>query len=132
MESSTCSVGLTLYNPMDYSMPGSSVHGIFSSRILEWVAISFPRGSSQPRDQTCVSCIAGRHFYCLATGEASIIMYILYVSDVQYSDSHCLKVILHVKLLLDFPGSSAQVVKNPRAMQRPWFDSWVRKILEKG
>ena len=96
MESSMCSVGLTLYNPMDCSMPGSSVHGIFSSRILEWVAISFPRGSSQPRDQACVSCIAGRHFYCWATGEASIIMYVLYVSDVQYSDSHYLKVILHV------------------------------------
>ena len=42
------------------SPPGSSVHGIFQARVLEWVAISFSRGSSQPRDQTQVSCIAGR------------------------------------------------------------------------
>ena len=53
---------LTLCNPMDCSPPGSSVHGIFQARILEWVAISFSRGSSQPRDQTQVSHIAGRCF----------------------------------------------------------------------
>ena len=40
----------TLCDPMDYSLPGSSVHGIFQARILEWVAISFSRRSSQPRD----------------------------------------------------------------------------------
>ena len=45
----------TLCNPMDYSLPESSVHGIFQARILEWVAISSPRGSSQPGDQTRVS-----------------------------------------------------------------------------
>ena len=43
-----------------YSQPGSSVHGIPQARILEWVAISSSRGSSQPRDRTCVSCIADR------------------------------------------------------------------------
>ena len=48
--------------PMDCSLPGSSVHGIFQARILEWVAISFSRGSSQPRDRTWVSCIAGGFF----------------------------------------------------------------------
>ena len=42
--------------PMDCSPLDSSVHGIFQARVLEWVAISFSRGSSQPRDQTCVSC----------------------------------------------------------------------------
>ena len=41
---------LTLSNPMDYSPPGSSVHGILQARILEWVAKPFSRGSSQPRD----------------------------------------------------------------------------------
>ena len=46
-------------DPLDYSMPGSPVHGIFQARILEWVAISFSRESSPPRDQTCASCIAG-------------------------------------------------------------------------
>ena len=43
---------------MDCSLPGSSVHGIFQARVLELVAISFSRGSSQPRDRTRVSCIA--------------------------------------------------------------------------
>ena len=47
---------------MDCSPPGTSVHGILQARILEQVAISFLRGSSQPRDQTWVSCIAGRCF----------------------------------------------------------------------
>ena len=45
----------TLCDPMDCSLPGSSVHGILQARILEWVAISFSRGSSQPRDWTLVS-----------------------------------------------------------------------------
>ena len=59
----------TLCHPMDCSPPGSSVHEIFQARILEWVAISFSRGSSQPRDQTWVSCIAGRFFTIRTTGE---------------------------------------------------------------
>jgi len=44
---------------MDSSPPGSSAHGILQARILEWLAIPFSRGSSQPRDGTLVSCIAG-------------------------------------------------------------------------
>ena len=47
---------------MDCSPPGSSAHGILQARILKWVAIPFSRGSSKSRDQTCVSCIAGRFF----------------------------------------------------------------------
>ena len=53
---------LILYDPMDYRPPGSSVPGILQARTLEWVVIPFSRGSSQPRDQTRVSCIAGRFF----------------------------------------------------------------------
>ena len=53
---------LTLCDPVDCSPPGSSVHGILQAGILERVAIPFSRGSSQPRDQTEVSCIAGRYF----------------------------------------------------------------------
>ena len=49
----------TLCNPMDRSLPRSSVHGILQARVLEWEAISFSRGSSPPRDQTQVSCIVG-------------------------------------------------------------------------
>ena len=52
---------------MDCSSPGSSVHEIFQAMILEWVAISFSRGSSQPRDGTQVSCTAGRFFTEWAT-----------------------------------------------------------------
>ena len=53
---------LTLYEPVDCSPPGSSVHDILQAWILEWVAISFSRGSSRSRDQTHVACIAGRFF----------------------------------------------------------------------
>ena len=59
----------TLWNPMDCSLPGSSLHGIFQARVLEGVAISFSRGSSQPRDQARVSRIAGRQFTLWATRE---------------------------------------------------------------
>ena len=52
----------TLCDPMDCNLPGSSIHGIFQARILRWVAISFSRASSAPRDGTHVSCIAGRFF----------------------------------------------------------------------
>ena len=48
---------LTLCSPMDCSLLGSSVHGIFQIRILEWVAISFSRGPSQPRYQPYISCL---------------------------------------------------------------------------
>ena len=61
----------TLCDPMDRSLPGSSVHGIFQARVLEWVAISFSRISSQTRDRTRVSRNAGRRYcrqtlYCLS------------------------------------------------------------------
>ena len=59
-----------LCDPMDCSLPGSSVHGILQARTLEWVAISFSRGSSWPRDQTQVSRIGGRCFNLWATREA--------------------------------------------------------------
>ena len=63
---------LTLCDPMDYSPPGSSVHGIHQARILEWVAISFSRESSRPRDRihvSCISCIGMWILYLCATRE---------------------------------------------------------------
>ena len=60
----------TLCDPIDCSPPGSSLHWILQARILERVAISFSRGSSQPRDRTQVSHIAGRRFNLWATREA--------------------------------------------------------------
>ena len=55
LSSSSCP---TLCKPMDCSPPGSSLHGIFQARILEQVAISYSRGSSWPRDRTCIYCIS--------------------------------------------------------------------------
>ena len=59
---------LTLWDPMDSSLPGSAVHGISHAGILEWAAISFSRGCSQPRDRTQVSCTADRRFTVTGKG----------------------------------------------------------------
>ena len=63
---------LTLCNPMDYTLPG-----ILQARILEWVAIPFSRGSSQPRDRTQVFHLTGRFFTNWATREAQYLKIIL-------------------------------------------------------
>ena len=63
-------------DPMDCSLPGSFVHGILQARILEWVAISFSRGSSRPRYQTRVSCIAGRFFTIWAARKAHLCIHV--------------------------------------------------------
>ena len=63
---------------MDCSLPGSSVHGIIPARILEWIASSYSRASSWPRDWTCISCsscIAGRFFTTEPPGEPSGIIF---------------------------------------------------------
>ena len=59
----------TLCDPMDCSLPGYSVHGILQARILEWVAISFSKWASWPKDWTQVSYIADRFFIIWATRE---------------------------------------------------------------
>ena len=79
---------LTLCDHMDYSLPGSSVRGILQARILEWVAISFTRGSSRPRLHTWVSCIAGSFFTVWATREAQ--KYI-----------QCVKTVIHSNLMYE-------------------------------
>ena len=60
---------LTLCDPVDHSLPSSSVHGIFKARILEWVALSSSRESSWPRDQIHVSCLAGGFFTTMPPGK---------------------------------------------------------------
>ena len=59
----------TLCDPIDCSLPGSSVHGILQAIVLEWIVISFARGSSQPRARTRVSRIVNRHVTVWATRE---------------------------------------------------------------
>ena len=60
----------TLCNPTDCSPPGFSAHGILQARILEWIAIPFSRGTSQPRDWALVSCLTGKFFTIWATKKA--------------------------------------------------------------
>ena len=67
----------TLCNPMDCSPPSSSVHGILQAIIPEWVAIPFSRETSQPRDQTWVSCIEGRFLTGIACKWSLSVMYVL-------------------------------------------------------
>ena len=78
----------TLCDPMDYSLPGSSVYGIFQERILKWAAISCSRGSSQPRNQTQVSHFVGRCFIIRATrevlGESSVQKVVCYTSHLLF------------------------------------------------
>ena len=69
----------TLCDPLDCSLPGSSVPGTSQARILEWSAMPSSRGSSQPRDQTRVSCLAGRFFTHWATWEDSTSIIPLYI-----------------------------------------------------
>ena len=74
-----------LCDSVDCSLPGSSVHGIFQAKILEWVAISFFRGSSRPRDWTQVFRVVARHFTIWATREYTEE---LYKKDVNDPDNH--------------------------------------------
>ena len=74
---------LTLCDPMDYNPPGSSVHGIFQARILEWVTISFSRGPYQPRDRTprlLCFLLAGDFFTCWAIPSGKPMMALLYIN----------------------------------------------------
>ena len=87
----------TLGNCMDCSLPGSSIHGIFLARILEWVAIPFSRGSSWPRDWTHVSCIAGRFFTTELPGKPS-----RHVEDISQDDHSLIISLLGFLLLFTF------------------------------
>ena len=79
----------TLFDTIDCSPPGFSVHGICQARILEWVAISFSRGSSWPRNRTrvsCISCIGRRILYYCTTCEA--LLYSAFSENILFSHFH--------------------------------------------
>ena len=101
----SCSVMSDSSWSMDCSLPGSSVHGIFQARVLEWVAIPFSRRSSRPGDWTRVSCIAGRFFTIWATREA-LAIYNLVVS----SGCQLLQIFIYVKFVGGIQICSSQVI----------------------
>ena len=86
--------GPTLCNPMDFSLPDSSVHGILQARILEWVAIPFSRGSCRPGNKTQVSCTASRFLTICDTREALWLIHVVRQKPTQY----CKTIILPLKL----------------------------------
>ena len=92
---------LTLWNPMNCSPPGSSVHGILQARILEWAAIPSSKGSSQPRDWTHVSCIACEFFTPEPPGKLSPLLR-LYV--LVRPSTHC-------NLLFSFTHSEVNLIQ---------------------
>ena len=91
----------TLGDPMDCSLPGSCVHGIFQGIVLEWIAIFFFRGSSQPKDRTRVSHIVDRRFTIWATREIHCLLHLMwplylmisYEGTLNISTSKCMALI---------------------------------------
>ena len=71
VSSLVCLLSRVWLYPMDCSPPGSSAQGIFQARIMQWGAISYSRGSSWPRDQTLIFCLADRFFITSITWEAN-------------------------------------------------------------
>ena len=123
----------TLCDPMDYT-----VHGILQARILEWVAFPFSRGSSQPRDRTQVSCIAGVSFTSWATWKQPAWGNVLFTN--WEANRHCSWELWHPfwnGVFIFYPLTRAslvvQLVKNLLAMQKTWVQSlgW-EDPLEKG
>ena len=93
---------LTLCNHMDCSPLDSSVHRILQARILEWVAIPVPSGSSQPRNRTPVSCLAGRFFILWAPREAQEVSTSKGFKVVVMGSGHKVAALLHTQVWL--PG----------------------------
>ena len=94
---------------MGCSLLGSSVHGIFQARILEWVAISYSRGSSQARDRTCVSfifCIGMQILYHCSTWEAQT--YLLG----EYNSTYLSLMHSYIQLLFSLPNLSSPNLPN--------------------
>ena len=109
---------------MDCSPPGSSIHGIFQARVLEWVAISFSRGSSRPRDQTQVFRIAGRCFTVWATREApkppydpAIPLLGMYPEETKIEKDTCIPLFTAALFTI------ARTWKQPRC---PLTDKWIK------
>ena len=112
---------LTPCDPMGCSPPDSPVPGILRARMLKWVATSFSRGSSQPRDQTQVSCTAGRFFTIRPTREACL-------DHCRVSNNFCrMNVKAHEYHCIGFPAGAVGKESTCQCRKRG-FDCWVGKI----
>ena len=102
----------TLSDPMDCSLPGSSIHGIFQARVLEWVAISSSKGSSWPRHWThiSVSCIGRWILYHWATWEGLfyLLLFLSINSSAFYLQTHFMLILTYFSIL--FPLQEMQKV----------------------
>ena len=112
---------LSICNPVDCSLPDSSVHGIFQAKTLEWVAISFSRGSSQARVRTFVSYFGKWTFNHWVTQEVQLQARGWFISFYNWD---------HTIYIMRFPGGSVVKestcqCKRPRRLR---LDPWVRKI----
>ena len=88
------------WTELDYSRPGTSVHGILLTRILEWVAILFSRGSSQLRYWTHDFCITSVFFTVWATGEAKVKCYLQAISSALFLVNNALSLMQYNYLFL--------------------------------
>ena len=124
---------------MDCSPPGSSVHRILQARILEWVAISFSRGSSQPLDWTQVSHVAGRHFTVWAPRE----VWVTYTRNIKlrpllYSAVRSTAALSTCELLANchrHPSSSTEILYllntgSPSSLRKAWKPSFTSCLYE--
>ena len=119
----------TLCNPKDCSLPGSSVHGIFQARILEWGAIAFSRRSYQPRDWTQVSCIVDRRFTIWATREV-----LSNLDSILKSRDITLPIKVHLVKAMVFPvvmfGCESWIIKKAEHWRVDAFELWFcRRLL---
>ena len=120
-----------LCDPMDCSLPGSSVHEIFQARILKWISILFSRGFSWPRAQTQVSCIASRCFTIWATREAQECSNYSAIALISHSSKVMLKIFqatLQQYMNWELPDVQARFRKGWESeMELPTFIGWWRK-----
>ena len=123
---------------MDCSPPGSSVHGILQAKILEWVVISFSRGSSWPRDWTRVSCLAGGFFTTEPPRKASLSLFLVYL-ELFFAFLLCLFLqwnfysipsSFHSYAALFYKGALAGQCQEFIGARLPPFQLWVPLLLD--
>ena len=127
---------LILYNPMDFSPPGSSVHGISQARILKWVAISFYRESFPPKDQTWSPALRADSLPSEPTGKPRIFTYdtIKDIWESKYQRSKLWPTKVHLVKAMVFPvvmyGCESWTVKKAERRKIDVFELWCwRRLL---